>query len=89
MEKITTVSKKSFQGKRYKRALLFWSRKGHETYLKGSTYTDTTTTDPWLWFLSIEENILERSLLQEAEKTFQKKNRTPSLKTDEIRTFLS
>ena len=90
MEKITKVStRKSFLGKRYKRWLLLLSRKGQKTYLKGTTYADTTTTDHWLRHLSIEEMVLERALTQEAEKSSQKTEKTSSLKPDEIRTFLA
>ncbi|MYE07147.1 MAG: hypothetical protein F4X95_00085 [Oligoflexia bacterium] len=89
MEKITTVSRKSFLGKRYKRWLLLLSRKGQETHLKGTTYTDMSTTGHWLWNLSIEENILERAFIQES---YQKTERTPSrvdINPDEVRIFLA
>ncbi|MDE0118405.1 MAG: hypothetical protein OXM55_00155 [Bdellovibrionales bacterium] len=89
MEKITTISRKPFLGKRYKRWLFLLSRKGQETYLKGTTYADTSTTGHWLWDLSIQENILERAFIQES---FQKTERTPSrvgIKPDEVRTFLA
>lgn len=91
MEQITAVSRKSFLGKRYKRFLLLRSRKSNMGYLKGAGFPDTITSENWFWMLFIQENILERSLVQEASREMQTPHREyhAVLKKDEIREGLA
>ena len=91
MKSFTQVSRNSFFGKKYKRFLFLWSRKGKKNYLKGTTITDQMTSGDWFWALSIQENILERALMRQAEKEniFQKVDRVEPLKEDDIRTGLA
>ncbi len=88
IENITTVYKKSFFGKRYKRFSLLKSRRGRPDHLKGVSFADTATAENWFWPLSIQENILERALRQEADKPLAQ-NQKSALPEDEIRTGLT
>ena len=67
IDNLTQVSRKSFFGKRYKRWLLLRSRKSNSDYLKGNSFPDKATAHNWLWVLSIQENLLERALIEQAE----------------------
>ncbi len=92
IEHFTTVSKKSYFGKRYKRFLLLRSRKGKSDYLKGTSLPDIVTSKNWFWALAIQENILERALARQASIEMEnpyKENQTLSLKKDEIRSGLA
>lgn len=90
MEDFTEISTKHFFGKRYKRFLFLLSRKGNKNYLKGTDFSDRLVATDWLWPLAIQENILERVLVSEAESGHLHQNyRTTALKTDEIRKGLA
>ena len=90
IDNLTQASKNSFFGKRYKRWLLLRSRKSNSGYLKGTSVPDKITAHNWLWALSIQENILERALMKQAEtgNTFLARENL-SLQSDTIRFGLS
>ncbi len=90
VDNLTQVSRKSFFGKRYKRWLLLRSRKSNSDYLKGNSFPDKATANNWLWALSVQENILERSLIEHAEmgNTFPVRENL-SVQNDTIRSGLS
>ena len=89
IERFTEVSKKSFFGKRYKRFLLLLSRKGKEGHLKGVSFVDKVTAKNWLWPLAIQENILERALVSQAEESIDQMDRATEWKKDDIRNGLA
>lgn len=92
--RFTEVSKKTFFGKRYKWFLFLLSRKGQKGYLKGTDFSDeiistTGRSKNWLWPLVIQENILERALVSQAEKNLHRTYKTAPLEKDEIRNSLA
>lgn len=59
-----TLKKKSFLGQRYKRTLFILSRRrNHSQYMNGKQWHDKVLAKPYLWILSVQENILDRSTL--------------------------
>ncbi len=89
IESFTEVSRKSFFGQRYKRFLLLLSRKGKKDYLKGVDFSDKVTSTNWLWSLAIQENILERALISQAEESIHQIDSVTDLKKDGIRSGLA
>jgi hypothetical protein len=64
-----SLNRKEFLGTRMKRYLLIKSRKrGHGAFMKGKTPMDQALNHDLLWILSVQENILQRSLLPPGEE---------------------
>ncbi len=59
------LKKSNAMGARMKRYLLLKGRKrGHSSFLRGTSVMDNILSDQVLWVLAIQENILQRSLLK-------------------------
>ena len=62
IESISQVNRKDFFGMRFKRFLLFRSRKGRKSYMFGNHFQDKVTGQNIFWPLSLQENTIERVL---------------------------
>lgn len=63
IENISKVNRKDFFGSRFKRFLALRSRKGRVAYIQGKHLEDKVTGKGLLWPISLQENIIERSLV--------------------------
>lgn len=71
ISRVSALKTKNFLGKRYKRFLFLKGRRGKQ-HLNGRTPIDKALSKPWLWILSVQQNILHRGMVPSHNEGFSK-----------------